>query len=249
MATSLPSLGVQSFCFRGFKENRDVIRLVRECGLATVEICGRHADFTKPKDFADIVKAYRDGGVEVLSIGVCHLHGGEKEMRLFFECAKLAGLRFMSVNFQPGDFAAGVPAAERLAADHGVHLGIHNHGGRHWLGSAQMLEHALSVTGDRIGLCLDTAWALDSGEDPVAMVQKFGKRLYGIHYKDFAFDRARKPQDTVLGEGNLKLKELLQALDAANFRGYSIIEYEGDVNDPVPALKRCVEVLRGMASK
>ena len=244
MNTSSQSLGVQSFCFRGFPDKRDVIRLVRECALGAIELCGRHADFTKPAEFAEIAKAYRDGGVEVVSIGVCHLHGGEKEMRPFFDCAQRAGLRSMSVNFQPKDFTAGAPIAEKLAADHGVHLGIHNHGGKHWLGSSQMLEYALSVTGDRIGLCLDTAWALDSGEDPVAMIQKFGKRVYAIHFKDFEFDRARKPKDTVLGEGNLKLKEFLAALGAAGFDGPSILEYEGDVNAPVPALKRCVEVLR-----
>jgi sugar phosphate isomerase/epimerase len=247
MSPFLSSLAVQSYCFRGFTDPRDVIRLVRECGLGAIELCGRHADFTKPEEFADLAKAYRDGGVEVVSIGVCHLKGGGREMKPFFECARRAGLRHMSVNFQPADLARGAPAAEKLAGEHGVRLGIHNHGGRHWLGSSQMLEHVLSLSGDRVGLCLDTAWALDSGEDPVAMVGKFGKRIHAVHFKDYEFDRARKPKDTVLGEGNLKLKELLAALGAAGFDGCAILEYEGDVNDPAPALKRCVEVLRAAA--
>jgi len=39
-------------------------------------------------------------------------------------------------------------------------LVIHNHGGRHWLGSAQMLAAVFAQTGPAIGLTLDTAWAL-----------------------------------------------------------------------------------------
>ena len=37
-----------------------------------------------------------------------------------------------------------------------------------------MLQHVFGMTSDRIGLCLDTAWAIDSRLDPVKMVTQFG---------------------------------------------------------------------------
>ncbi|MFI5356910.1 MAG: sugar phosphate isomerase/epimerase family protein, partial [Opitutales bacterium] len=121
---------------------------------------------------------------------------------------------------------------------------IHNHGGRHWLGNAQMLESVFARTSPRIGLCLDTAWALDAHEDPVALAEKFADRLYGVHLKDFVFDRAGKPADTILGQGNLDLPKFLKLLGGNERTQSVIIEYEGDIENPVPALSECVRQIQ-----
>ncbi len=241
--------GIQSYCFRAFKDNRKVIRLLRECGVSQIELCGIHADFTKPSSFADVVRLYQDAGVEIVSIGVQGLNGNKKTEAFFFDCVKQAGAQFMSVTFGVNSVPASFHIAEKLAAEYDIRLAIHNHGGRDWLGSANMLRHVFANTDERIGLCLDTAWALDSGEDPIAMAEEFGKRLYGLHIKDFVFDRARRPKDVVTGKGNLKMKEFMKALKKVNFRGYTVIEYEGDANNPVPALKKCVEIVRKEAKQ
>ena len=65
-----------------------------------------------------------------------------------------------------------------------------------------------------------------------------------MHFKDFTFGRDAACQDAIVGEGNLDLKGLLNELEAQKFDGVSILEYEGDPNDPVPALKICVEKMR-----
>ena len=46
--------GVQSFCFREFKNNADVAKKVREIGVDKLEICAIHADFSKPEAFKDV---------------------------------------------------------------------------------------------------------------------------------------------------------------------------------------------------
>ena len=101
-------------------------------------------------------------------------------------------------------------------------------------------------TSDRVGLCLDTAWALHSHEDPIKMAEQFGKRLHGVHIKDFAFSPDGAHKDVVVGTGNLDLGALFEAMNAADFAGAVVLEYEGDVEDPVPALKQCVEAVRGV---
>jgi len=103
-----------------------------------------------------------------------------------------------------------------------------------------MLAAVFAQTGPAIGLTLDAAWALDAGENPVALAEKFADRLYGLHLKDFVFDRARRPQDVVVGTGNLDLPGLFATLRKVGFAGSLILEYEGDVQNPVPALKQCV---------
>ena len=85
---------------------------------------------------------------------------------------------------------------------------------------------------------------LDSGEDPLAIARKFRSRLYGTHIKDFVFDRAGRPEDVVVGTGNLDLSAYLAYLRDTDYQGYLTLEYEGDADNPVPALKECVEAIR-----
>jgi len=83
--------------------------------------------------------------------------------------------------------------------------------------------------------------------DPVAWVDEFAGRVYGVHYKDFTFEPNGQWQDVVVGEGTLDLPAFVAALERTNFDGYAVIEYEGDPEDPVPSLQRCVESMRGVA--
>ena len=237
-------LGVQSFCFRNFKDNAKTAELVKECGLSKIELCGVHVDFDDPATFGGVIETYRDAGVEIVSIGVSGMSGDEGKERDHFEFCKACGAKFMAVSFSLGAVPECFRVAEKLSAEYDVLLGIHNHGGGHWLGSTAALDWVFDNTDDRIGLCLDTAWALDARQDPVAMAEKFADRLYGVHIKDFIFDRAGKPEDVVVGTGNLELKKLVDAMGAANFAGAVVLEYEGDVEDPVPALTKCTQAVR-----
>ena len=111
-----------------------------------------------------------------------------------------------------------------------------------------MLAQVFASTSPRIGLCLDTAWALDAHEDPVAMAEKFADRLYGVHLKDFIFDRAGRQSDVVIGEGNLDLPKMLALLEANERTASVIIEYEGDIANPGPALTQCVRKINAALS-
>lgn len=238
-------LGVQSYCFRGFKKNEDVIGCIKQCGLSKVELCAVHADFTDKGSWDVLIELYKNSGVEIPSIGVQLFKNDEATERKYFEFAKKAGARTIGATFSIDSIPASFRTAERLAEEFGINLAIHNHGGRDWLGSSAMLENVFAGTNERIGLCLDTAWALDSGEDPIRMVEQFAPRLYALHIKDFVFDGARKPMDVIVGTGNLDLTMLMSLLKKIDFNGHAVLEYEGDVDDPVPALKRCVDAIRG----
>ena len=237
-------LGVQSYCFRHFKDNETVARQIREIGLAKVELCGIHADFADISNYDTVINTYQDAGVKIVAIGVQGFDGNESRERPYFEFAKRAGAKYMSVDFNLNNLDASLRGAEKLADEYDMRLAIHNHGGRHWVGSAAVISWVLKQASNRIGLCLDTAWALDSGENPVAMAEQFADRLYGLHVKDFVFDSARHPEDVVVGTGNLDLAALYAALDNGGFDGYAVVEYEGDVENPVPALKDCVAMAR-----
>lgn len=237
-------LAIQSYCLRGFKDNATVAGKVRDCDLDRIELCGVHVDFRDEASFTDVLSTYHDAGIRIVSIGVEQFADNEARERKLFEFARRAGCPTISADFAPATVPACYRTAEKLAEEYDINLAIHNHGGRHWLGSAQSLEAVFQQTGPRIGLMLDTAWAQHSHEDPVELATRFADRLYGLHVKDFMFDSSGQHRDVVVGTGNLDLASLDAALAASDFAGAVILEYEGDVEDPIPALRECVEKLR-----
>jgi len=237
-------LGVQSFCFRGFKRNEEVIEKLKECGLSKIELCGVHADFQDHSLFQSVADLYKENGIDIVSIGVQPFGNDAEKEEPFFRCAQTAGCKFISADFALKTIPDSFRTAERLAEEYDVRLAIHNHGGGHWLGTSEMLDFVFQQTSDRIGLSLDTAWAIDARQDPVKMVQRFADRLYGLHIKDFTYQPDRSPEDVVVGTGLLDLEGLLAAMKSVSFEGYTVLEYEGDVDNPVPAIKQCVEAVQ-----
>jgi inosose dehydratase len=237
-------LGIQSYCLREFRDNPKAAALVRECGLAAIEIWRGHVDFQKPEGFAPALKAYRDGGVKIISSGVNLITSSEKEARNLFEFSKAAGTVVMSVDFKLEGLDEALGVAERLSEEYGVKLAVHNHGGRHWLGSRETLRWLFGRTSKRIGLNLDTGWAIDAREDPIVMAEEFAERLRIVHLKDFTYKPDRTPQDVIVGTGLVDLSKLKAMLEKIGFDGLTIIEYEGDAKNPVPSLCKCIETVR-----
>ncbi|MBN2584953.1 MAG: sugar phosphate isomerase/epimerase [Planctomycetes bacterium] len=233
-------LAVQSWCFRTFKENKQVIDALRECGVSHVELCGKHVDVNDPRSCERVAQLYRDAGIGIVAYGAFGFSEDEAAGAKAFEFADMAD--FPAITAMRGD--GGLEVADRLAARYGKRAALHNHGRHDRYGARWELEAALARTSRHVGVCLDTAWAIDSGFDPVAAARQFGDRLYGVHIKDFVFDRAGKPEDVIVGQGNLDLKALLGTLLEIDFDGYFTLEYEGDVENPVPSTRKCVEAIR-----
>lgn len=231
-------LGIQSWCFRGCKTPEAIIAALRACQVDHLEICGVHVDIQG--DYQPVLRAYRNAGIRLSGYGVQHMPKDETLCRAAFEFAVDAGIPVISAHVE----LEAIDLIEGLCVEYGCRVAHHNHGRKHPLGSVAMLDELFRRSSTNIGLCLDTAWMLDSGEDPVAVARKYAARLYGMHLKDFVFDRAGKPSDVIVGTGNLDLTAMAKLLREIDYQGYLTVEYEGDENHPVPALQRCVADVR-----
>lgn len=245
MASAL-DYGVQSYCFREFKDNAEVAKKVREIGLDSIEICRVHADFHDLKDWQTVIDTYRNEGVSILSIGVEAFVGNDNERDLF-DCVAAAGAKHISATFHIDSYLKAIPKVRALSQEYGIKVGIHNHGGYDFGGSPEIINHLLGLGAPEIGLCIDTAWAMQIGPrpgNPVTWAHDFAGHITGVHYKDFIFEKNGQWQDTIVGEGNLDLKGFVAALQAGGFDGMAVIEYEANPDNPVPALKACVEAMK-----
>jgi len=240
--------GVQSFCFRNFKDNSTVAKKVRGIGLDKIEVCGIHADFSKPDAFLEVVDTYRKEGVSIVSIGVQTFEGNGGE-RAWFECAAAAGAKHISAHFKIENFLTAIPKVRAWSREFGIQVGIHCHGGYMFGGQPDVLRYLLALGGPEIGLCIDTAWCMQIGAwhgKPVEWAKEFAGKITGIHYKDFLFEKDGSWKDVVVGTGNLNLPAFVDALTEGGFDGMAVIEYEADPENPDPALKECVESMRSL---
>jgi len=246
-ASPARDFGVQSFCFRNFKDNATLAQKIKEIGVEKTELCGIHADFNKPELMADVVKIHEKAGVKIVSLGVQTFVGNSDVERNWFECAKIAGAKYISAHFKVDSFSTAVPSTAKLAEEYGIKIAIHCHGGYMFGGSADVLDYMLKIGGPSIGLNIDTAWCMQAAGKPVEWAKKYAGRIYGVHYKDFVFDRAGKWSDVVVGTGNLDLPAFVKELENGGFEGFAVIEYEADPENPVPALKECVQKMRAIS--
>ncbi|MGN6625027.1 MAG: hypothetical protein ACTHLN_00280, partial [Tepidisphaeraceae bacterium] len=87
--------GVQSYCFRNFKDNPTLAEKIKAIGLSKTELCGVHADFNKPETFGEVVAVHDKAGVKIVSLGVQTFVGDTDVERNWFECAKIAGAKYI----------------------------------------------------------------------------------------------------------------------------------------------------------
>jgi inosose dehydratase len=120
----------------------------------------------------------------------------------------------------------------KRSADLGVKLGYHNHMGS--MGqSPEELDRVLDSTDPRyVKLELDIAHYVQGGGDPVKAIQKYRDRLLFVHIKDVEnvtaqeSTRGRDYRFVELGHGRVDVPATFKALEAANFRGWAVIELD-----------------------
>ncbi len=243
--SKIRDLGIQSFCFRNTPSAIELAPILQDLGLSRLEVCAIHADFNDLPAWEKELGIYRDHGIEIISIGV-QTFTGEDAQKIWFEAAALAGARHISAHFKVDSFTRAVPKVQAWSREFGIEIGIHNHGGYAFGGQPDVVKHLIALGGPEIGLCLDTAWCQQIGPqfgNPSEWVRKFGPALKAVHLKDFHFEHDGQFVDSVIGEGILDLPGFLEALDAVSFPGLVILEYEGNPENPVPDIRRCLEVL------
>lgn len=122
----------------------------------------------------------------------------------------------------------------KRVADVGVQLGYHNHMGA--MGQTpEGVEQILEAADPRYAkLELDIAHYFQGGGDPAKAVEKYADRLLFLHLKDVerpADSDAKRPYRFVeLGRGLVDVPAVLAALRKVNFRGWGIVELDGELD-------------------
>lgn len=133
--------------------------------------------------------------------------------------------------------AEGVRQAVDVCRERGYEPTFHHHAGT-FVEAPEEIEALLDRTD--IGLCLDTGHMLLGGGDPVQAVRDWGPRINHMHLKDARMsvirrlieDRApmievwRRHAFCPLGEGDLDIDAVLDALRRSRYRGWLVVEQD-----------------------
>jgi len=168
-------------------------------------------------------------GIHLLSYGVIRPRG-EEEWRQAFAFAKEMGIQTLIC--EPGRNQ--MEMLDKLAAEYGVNVGIHNHGEP----TPDMVEKLLEGRSERIGIAPDIGHWCRRGFDPVANLKRFEGRVLSIHLKDIDANK----RDVHFGTGTTPVDDILTHLDKVGYKGPIIIEYES--GNQAEAVKQCVDYLR-----
>ncbi len=126
---------------------------------------------------------------------------------------------------------AALPNINRFAADlkkAGLGFAYHNHDFEFTIkpGGVSLYDRLLKETDPAlVKLELDLYWAVHAGEDPKALIERLGSRLYAYHVKDMRPDRSM----TAVGQGTIDFASLFKLKAGAGVRHFYV------ENDEAPA--------------
>jgi inosose dehydratase len=191
-----------------------------------------------------VAKKFKDAGITLLSCGNISPGNDESNIRNVFEYARDAGIPTIVCS----PTKASIPTLEKFVKEFDIKIAIHNHGpeDKVWPSPFDAWEGVQSFD-ERMGLCIDVGHTARCGVDPIAAIRKCAPRLHDLHIKDIAV--ASGPSKPVeLGRGVLDLHGILQALLDIKYAGHVGLEFEKNLNDPIPGTCESIGYLKGVLS-
>jgi len=244
-------VGLQSYSLRNFDEDT-ALQQTTKLGLHYWEAYPKHVPMgTIPGYLAEQKEKFKKAGVQLVSYGVVGFDSNESKARAIFDFAKAMGL--WSISADPAKDAATFDLLDKLVEEYQIPIAIHNHGPGHRYDKVSDILDMVEKRHPLIGACVDTGHYLRSNEDPVEVVRKLDKRVFGVHLKDVrtlrdADGKGDKKQFTILGEGDLNIVGLLRELRRIGYAKNLSLEYEENPKNPLSDIEISLSAVRSAAA-
>jgi len=240
-------VGVQSYSLRQFN-TLEAIRHIQGMGLHFAEFYSKHLSVqATAEQIAETSKLCASAKIKLNAHGVNRFTKDHAANRKIFAFAKRAGIKNITADPDPDSF----DSLDKLVAEFGIRVCIHNHGPKHRYNTIADVQNAVSKHHKWIGACVDTGHFIRGGTDPVKAVRDLGPRVFAVHIKDDKFKGDPRSHNVVIGQANLDVVGLFKALKTIDFPrdGSLSLEYESNPQNPIDDMKQCLEVARAAIAK
>lgn len=272
MRLSVSAWCVQEKLFKGTMRLADFINLCHENGVNYVELLDcfwkddvdidnaiellkkygmKVSAYSIGNDFVQNDQAEREKQIGMVNKGTdtaCRLN--TKNLRIFSGSAK-NGITFDTARAW---IVEGLKECAKYAEEKGVTLVLENHG--LFAGKGDQVRGIIDEVGSEyLKANTDLGNFLLVNDDPLNAVKALNKRVGFVHFKDFKSVSNDQPgydgmdgkryQGTVLGEGQVPMKEIVEYLSGIGYDGFLSIEFEG-TGDPVTGTVKSIEYAKSI---
>src|SRR6266403_2278187 len=237
-------LGLASYTFRNFNRAQ-MIGFMKQ--LNVFELNAKEVKDHLPADpqqEAAALADYAAAGVRLHAAGTIYFAKDEDaDIRDKFEYCKRAGIAVIVAGDPSSEI---LPRIEKFVKEYDIRIAIHNHGpeDKLWHSPLDVLK-AVKGMDPRIGCCIDVGHTVRAGTDLVQAIQQAGPRLFNVHMKDLTNFQSKESQVAV-GDGNMPVRKIFEALIAMKYDGFVDLEYEVHPNDPMPGVISSFAYMRGI---
>jgi len=225
---------VRAKCAKDFP---GTIAKVAKMGYKGVEFAGFFERSAK-----DVRKMLDDNGLLCFGSHTAYDLLSNEKLAATMEFNRTIGNKFVIVPYldrkqlkTKADWLAKAKAFNELAdktRSEGVHIGYHSHQGDFLpIDGETPWDILFGNTSKEVCMQLDTGNAMQGGADPVAVLKKYPGRSLTIHLKEYS---ATNPK-ALIGEGNVKWKEVFEVCETTAGTQYYIIEEESGAYPPLEA--------------
>jgi sugar phosphate isomerase/epimerase len=251
-------IGAQSYSFRALpdKTAEAALKAYNETGLSYAELWEGHVmptgmsreDMAKWRTSEDSIKRCKEiksmfdkGGVDIYAFNYSFRDNwSDEELAHGMEMAKALGTKIITAS----SHVSIAPRVAPIAKEHGVTVAFHNHDNTkdpNEFAKPEAFAKAMEV-GKNIAINLDIGHFTAANYDPVQFLEEHHDHIVTLHLKDRKKDHG---PNMPFGEGETKIKEVLDVLKTKHYKIPAMIEYEyKGAADPVTEVKKCYEYCR-----
>jgi sugar phosphate isomerase/epimerase len=243
-------LGVASYSLRKFPFEK-ALEMAKACDVKYINFKDVHLARTESPDAIKAARAKTEamgftimggGTITWTKKGDTWQTSDDDQVRKDFEYAKLAGMPLIvaAPSYEALD------TVEKVAKEYDIKVAIHNHGPEDkFFPSPYDVQKHIKNRDKHMGMCVDIGHTWRAGVDPTKAILELRDRVYDLHVKDLS-DLTKRDSQVIVGKGAIDFPALFRALVKIGYTGHVGLEYEIDVDNPLPGMQQSFAYMRGV---
>ena len=218
------------------------IRMLQRLGIRYLSLKDIHLPLNSSEEvIKSTISQFSAAGIQIYAVGVIYMKTKEAVDQAF-RYAELAKVT-MIVGVPDYDL---LDYCEQKVKQTNIRLAIHNHGPKDPLypGPGDAYER-IRNRDQRMGICIDIGHTIRAGILPQQAVIDYRDRLMDLHIKDVNM-AAKEGVAIEIGRGVVDFPAFVRALKKIKYAGICSIEYEKDMQDPLPGIAESLGYFRAL---
>lgn len=234
-------LGIAGYSFVHFKLDQ-ALEMMKKVDVHYLCIKDFHLPFNSTAEqIATFHETLKKSGVTGYAVGPIYMKTTQ-EIDNGFDYARRVGVKLI-VGVPNEDL---LPYIDKKVKEYDMRYAIHIHGPdiKLWPNASSVID-AVKNLDPRIGLCFDMGHDMRFGDDPIADLEKYNKRIFDIHLKNVTA-ASKEGKTCELGRGVIDVPAFVAMLRKVKYDGCCSLEYEKDMKDPLAGIAESVGYFKGV---